>query len=89
MFNPKYKPKSQKYYSCICQPNMLAKRKNSQMQPKYKRIVWFFTCEWIGEAIRFTTDSIWVIRVLSGPDQKLTDTEIYKKISTQSVLNPW
>ena len=41
MFIPKYKLKSQKYYVCICQPNMLAKKiaQHSPTQPKYKNIV--------------------------------------------------
>jgi len=36
MLNSKYKPKSQKYYVYICEPNMLGK-KNSSTQFKYKK----------------------------------------------------
>ena len=50
MFNSKYKPKSQKYYVWICQPNMLAKKKNNPTQPKYKKIVWSFVYGRVGES---------------------------------------
>jgi len=38
MFNPKYKLKSQKYYFCICQPNMLAKKKIDKPNPNTKKL---------------------------------------------------
>jgi len=57
MINPKYKPKSQKYYVCICQSNMLAKKKNSSTQLKYKQIVWPFIYGWVDEPTQLTTGS--------------------------------
>jgi len=41
----------------------------------------------VGGLTRLITDSNRVSRVLGGPSQKLTDTKIYKKISTQLSLN--
>jgi len=43
----------------------------------------------VGGPTRLTTGSTRVSRVLGGPSQKLTRTDICKKISTQPGPNPW